>query len=74
MLWFADAGREKGRGLKHFFDEAASVRNERFPNDLEDQGTEAHFQAQREGLQESDVIKAIMKRCHNYGGQVVLDF
>ena len=69
-----DTGREKGRGLKHFFDEAASVRNERFPNDWEEQGKGAYFQAEKEGLQESDVIEAIMKRCHNYGGQEVLEF
>lgn len=69
-----DAGRKKGRGFKHFFDEAASVRNERFPNDLEEKGKEAYFQAQREGLEESDVIEAIKEKCHNYGGQEVLKF
>ncbi len=70
-----DVGRrEKGRGFKHFFDETASVRNERFPNDWEEQGKEAYSQAQREGLQESDVIEAIKEKCHNYGGQEVLKF
>ena len=69
-----DAGREKGRGFKHFFDEAATIRNERFPNDWEEQGKEAYFQAQREGLEESEVIEAIKKKCHDYGGQEILKF
>jgi hypothetical protein len=69
-----DRGRAMVRGLKHFFDEAASVKNERFRNDWEERGKEAHFQAQREGLQESDVIEAIKDRCQNYSGQEVLNF
>ena len=67
-------GRRRGRGLEHFFNEAASIRNERFPDDLEEEGKEAHFQAQKEGLLESQVIESIKERCHNYGGQTVFPF
>ena len=52
-------GKKKGRGLEHFFNEAATVKDERFPNDWEEAGKKAHFQAQKEGVSEADVIKAI---------------
>jgi hypothetical protein len=56
-------GKKKGRGLEHFFNEAASVRNERFPNDWEEVGKKAYFQAQREAVPEAvDLIKAIKER------------
>jgi len=56
-------GKKKGRGLEHFFNEAASVRNERFPNDWEEAGKKAYFQAQREGVPEAEnVINAIKER------------
>jgi hypothetical protein len=56
-------GKKKGRGLEHFFNEAASVRNERFPNDWEEVGKKAYFQAQREGVPEAEnVINAIKER------------
>jgi hypothetical protein len=57
------AGKKKGRGLKHFFDEAGSVKNERFPNDWEEPGKKAYFEAQSKGLaRASKVIEAIKKR------------
>ena len=52
-------GKKKGRGLEHFFNEAATVKNERFPNDWEEAGKKAHFQAQKEEVSEAHVIKAI---------------
>jgi hypothetical protein len=55
-------GRRRGRGLEHFFNEAATVKNERFPNDWEEAGKKVHFQAQREGVSEADVIKAIKEK------------
>jgi hypothetical protein len=56
-------GKKKGRGLDHFFKEAASVKNERFPNDWEEVGKEAYFQAQREGIPEAgDLINAIKEK------------
>ena len=57
------AGRKYGRGLVHFFKEAGSVKNERFPNNWEEAGSKAYFQAQKEGLGKSaKVIKAIRER------------
>jgi len=44
------AGRRRGRVLEHFFNEAASVRNERFSNDWEMAGRNAYFLADEEGL------------------------
>lgn len=69
-------GRRKGRGLEHFFNEAASVRNERFANDLEELGKESYFQAEREGFHDDTekLVEAIKKRCDDYGGQTTLDF
>ena len=56
-------GKKKGRGLEHFFKEAASVKNERFANDWEEVGKKAYFQAQREGVPEAEnVINAIKER------------
>ena len=57
------AGRKKGRGLKHFFEEGATVRNERFPNDWEEAGRKAYFEAEKEGLEKSaKLIEAIKER------------
>ena len=57
------AGSKKGRGLEHFFKEAGSVKNERFPNNWEEAGKNAYFQAQKEGLEQSaKVIKAIKEK------------
>ena len=44
------AGKRRGRGLEHFFNEAASVRNERFSNDWKEAGRNAYFLADEEGL------------------------
>jgi len=44
------AGKRKGRGLKHFFNEAATVKNERFPNDWELAGRSAYYRADKQGL------------------------
>ena len=55
-------GKKKGRGLEHFFNEAATVKNERFPNDWEEAGKKAHFQAQKEEVSEAHVIKAIKEK------------
>ena len=44
------AGKRKGRGFEHFFKEAASVKNERFPNDWEQTGRNAYFRAERKDL------------------------
>ena len=63
-----------GRGLDHFFEEAASVQNERFPDDLEEEGKNAHFQAQRERITEGQVIERIWDKCKDQGGQMMLPF
>jgi hypothetical protein len=60
-------GKKKGRGLEHFFDEAASIENKRFTDDWEEAGKQAHFQAQKEGLEESDVINAIKEKVKKAG-------
>jgi hypothetical protein len=61
------AGTNMGRGLEHFFNEAASVKKERFPNDWEELGRKANLQAHNEGLKEVDVINAIKERVKNAG-------
>lgn len=60
-------GKKKGRGLEHFFNEAATVKNERFPNDWEEVGEKAHLQAHKEGLKEEDVINAIKENVNKAG-------
>jgi hypothetical protein len=56
-------GKKRGRGLKHFFDEAGSVKNERFLNDWEEPGREAYLEARDKGLaRASKVIEATKKR------------
>lgn len=58
-----EGGQKKGRGLEHFFNEAASVKKERFPNDWEEVGKKAYFQARKEGVPEADdVINAIKEK------------
>ena len=60
-------GKKKGRGLEHFFNEAATVKDERFPNDWEEAGRRALLQAQEEGVSEADVIKAIKEKVKSAG-------
>jgi hypothetical protein len=43
-------GKKRGRGLEHFFREAATVKNERPPNDYEQEGRNAYYLAYQEGL------------------------
>jgi len=44
-------GRKKGHGLKHFFDEAATVKNKPFENNWDDAGTKAYLDADKEKKQ-----------------------
>lgn len=56
-------GKRRGRGLAHFFNEAASVKNERFPNDLEKAGRTAYLSAEKIGLgKAAKIIKAIKEK------------
>jgi len=56
------AGRKKGRGIKHFFNEATSLKNERFVNNWEDAGKTAYFIADGEKLgKTAKIIEAIKK-------------
>ena len=56
-------GRRMGRGLEHFFNEGATVRNERFENDYEERGREAYFEAEEEGAgKTSRIVKAILEK------------
>lgn len=56
-------GKREGRGLKHFFDEGAPVKNEAFANNWEKPGREAYLQAKKEGLEKAvKVIDAIKKK------------
>jgi ParB-like chromosome segregation protein Spo0J len=43
-------GKKKGRGLKHFFEEAAHVENERFENIYKKTGEQAYLEAERKGF------------------------
>ena len=55
---------KRGRGLEHFFNEAASVRNERFSNDWEMDGRTAYIRADKKDLgKASKIIDAIKKKC-----------
>ena len=57
------ARKKRGSGLKHFLEEGASVKQERFPNDWEEAGTDAFYSADRVGLANDDlIIKAIKKK------------
>jgi len=57
------AGKRKGRGLKHFFKEGASLKNERFSNDWERAGKKAYFLADNKGLgKASKVIEETKKK------------
>jgi hypothetical protein len=57
------AGRKKGRGFKHFFNKAASLKNERFPNNWQDSGKGAYFLTDQKGLgKSSKIIEAIKER------------
>ena len=57
------AGKRRGRGFEHFFNEAATVKNERFPNDWEKAGRNAYIRANEKGLgKAAKIIKAIKKK------------
>ena len=56
-------GKKRGRGLKHFFEEAATVKNERPHNDYEKEGRTAYYLADEEGLARSaKIIDAIKSK------------
>ena len=56
-------GRKKRRSYEHFFREAASVRNERFPNDWEEIGRRAYLHAHKEKLAKApDLVKAVKNK------------
>jgi hypothetical protein len=56
-------GKKRGRGLDHFFNEAGSIKNERFSNDWEEAGKHAYFVAEQKGLgKTSKIIEAIKKK------------
>lgn len=60
------AGKRRGRGLEHFFDEGGSVKNERFPNDWEQTGRDAYFRAESIKLEKtSKIIDAIKAKYEN---------
>jgi hypothetical protein len=60
------AGKKKGRGLGHFFNAGASVKNERFPNDWEKSGRNAYFRAESIKLgKTSKIIDAIKAKYEN---------
>jgi hypothetical protein len=66
------AGRKKGRGLEHFFREAASLKKERFQSDWEEPGRKAYFEAQKAGLGKSTkLIDAIKKKLRAIPGKEV---
>jgi hypothetical protein len=57
------AGKRRGRGLEHFFNEGASVKNERFPNDWEQTGRDAYIRADKIELgKASKIIEAIKEK------------
>ena len=57
------AGKRRGRGFEHFFNKAASLKNERFSNDWEKAGRTAYFSANQKGLAKaSKIIEAIKEK------------
>ena len=55
-------GKRKGRGLGHFFNQGATVKNERFPNNCEQAGRNSYISADKKGLgRASKIIEAIKK-------------
>jgi len=57
------AGKKRGRGFEHFFNEAGSVKNERFSNNWEQAGRDAYMRANRKGIgKASKIIQAIKER------------
>jgi hypothetical protein len=65
-------GKMMGRGLKHFFKVSGTVKNERFPNILEERGKKAYFDAEKQGLKNGEIpiqaIKAIKEKCQTKSG------
>ena len=56
-----------GRGFNHFFNVAASVKNERFPNDWERIGRIAYKSADKKGLgKTAKLIKEIKEKHEKY--------
>ena len=59
-------GKMMGRGLKHFFKVAATVKNERFPNDWQKTGENASYSAERKGFKRTTMlIEAINAKYKN---------
>ena len=53
-------GKMMGLGIEHFLEVAATVKNERFPNDWEQTGKNAYYSAERKGFKTTEMlIKAI---------------
>jgi replication-associated recombination protein RarA len=65
-------GRMMGRGLKHFFEEAATVKNERFPNDWQKTAENAYYSGERKGFKRTtmliDAINDKYKNAQNQAG------
>ena len=65
-------GKQMGRGLKHFFEVAGTVKNERFSNPLEEEGKKAYFEAEKIGFKKGeipfDTIKAIKEKSQTKDG------
>lgn len=56
------SGKRKGRGLKHFFEEGATIKKERFENNWDKAGTNAYLDAEKKGLGKADEIIEAIKR------------
>ena len=63
-------GKLMGRKLKHFFKVAATVKNERFPNDWQKTGENASYSAERKGFKRTTMlIEAINEKYRNAQNQ-----
>ena len=59
-------GRMKGRGIKHFLEVGAAVKNERFPNDWEKTAKNAYYSVERKGFKTTKkLIEAIQAKYKN---------
>ena len=64
-------GKRKGRGLKHFFEVAAYVENERFENRWQTDGEQAYLQAEEAGV---DTSKKIIETVKNRQSSFLISY
>ncbi|WP_054030898.1 DUF1848 family protein [Desulfatitalea tepidiphila] len=68
-------GKRMGRGLKHFFEVAAYVANERFENSWQTEGEQAYLQAEKMGIETpKKIIEVVKNRQSSFLIQLPFDY